>query len=320
MLKKAGQEVITPVGSADSLRDKDWCFQDNAHGILEAVAKGANTLWANTILFASHPLQTSEKLPHDLRIVGQPPLVVEKYDDKAYTNDLLRKTGLFTLPQCWIITSQDKEFFETEQVVLPVIAKPIRGRGSHGVKLCKDVDALKIHALDLFNESPEIMVEQYLSGEEATITVMPPGTHPDTSNEGYWSLPVVTRFNHDNGVAPYNGVVAVLSNSRVLSEKEYESDPAYQKICSECEQVAELLQTTAPIRIDVRRLTEDARAPFAMFDINMKPNMTGPGRPGREDQASLTIMAAETLGWSYQGFLLVILRSARQLDEIRKLG
>lgn len=45
--------------------------------------------------------------------------------------------------------------------------------------------------------------------------------------------------------------------------------------------------------------------------------MTGPGRPGREDQASLTVMAAEALGWSYERLLVEILSSAESLAAIR---
>lgn len=45
--------------------------------------------------------------------------------------------------------------------------------------------------------------------------------------------------------------------------------------------------------------------------------MTGPGRPGREDQVSLTAMAAVGLGWDYPQLLEEILRSATTLDALR---
>jgi hypothetical protein len=47
-----------------------------------------------------------------------------------------------------------------------------------------------------------------------------------------------------------------------------------------------------------------------MFDLNMKPNMTGAGRPGREDQDSLSCMAAREIGWSYGDLLVNMLRQA----------
>ena len=46
--------------------------------------------------------------------------------------------------------------------------------------------------------------------------------------------------------------------------------------------------------------------------------MTGPGRPGREDQASLTAIAAEALGWNYGRLLSEILTSAQPLAVLRK--
>lgn len=46
--------------------------------------------------------------------------------------------------------------------------------------------------------------------------------------------------------------------------------------------------------------------------------MTGPGRPGREDQASLTALAAEGLGWDYARLLREVLSSAQTLYELRR--
>lgn len=38
---------------------------------------------------------------------------------------------------------------------------------------------------------------------------------------------------------------------------------------------------------------------MVLFDLNMKPNMTGPGREGRHEQASLVALAAEAVGWPF---------------------
>jgi hypothetical protein len=48
-------------------------------------------------------------------------------------------------------------------------------------------------------------VEEFLQGEEATVTVVPPAR----KGEGYWSPPLDTRYSHQHGIAPYSGVVAV---------------------------------------------------------------------------------------------------------------
>lgn len=46
--------------------------------------------------------------------------------------------------------------------------------------------------------------------------------------------------------------------------------------------------------------------------------MTGPGRPGREDQASLTAMAAAGCGWDYPTLLQNILHGASTLETFRQ--
>ncbi|KAF5491636.1 D-alanine--D-alanine ligase [Colletotrichum siamense] len=308
-----GVQVLSPNSRPDPLKDADWCFPDNEDGILSAIGKGATHLWANTILFASHPLQTSARIgKHEkkIKVIGQGPLIVEKYDDKDFVNTLLRQQGSFTMPwACTIHANKDTPDYKSYPY--PVVAKPARGRGSHGVKVCQDENELSSHIKLLKSQGTNaIIVEEFLAGEEATVTVMPP-----TSDKGYWSLPVVTRFNHQDGIAPYNGTVAVTANSKAVVGFE---DPAYEEVAKECEKVGELLGTTAPIRIDVRRFKAGSK--FALFDVNMKPNMTGPGRPGRDEQASLTLLAAAALGWDYKELLRQILGTSYTLEALRKLA
>jgi hypothetical protein len=45
--------------------------------------------------------------------------------------------------------------------------------------------------------------------------------------------------------------------------------------------------------------------------------MTGPGRPGRENQASLTGLGAAALGWDYATLLNHILFGAPSLHDLR---
>ena len=256
-------------------RDQNgWCFPDNESGILAALKAGATHLWANTILFASHSLQTSVKLNEyqdSTYIIGQPPSFVEKFDDKEYVNDMLRATEAFNMPQGWSISkNMDLESFVARTALTyPVVAKPVRGRGSFGVKLCHSAEELRGHVEFLFKNSPRVMIEEYLLGEEATVTVMPPSASLGKSD--YWALPIVTRFNHENGIAPYNGLVAVTQNSKAITPDEYASDDTYTIAATECEAVARHLQVTAPIRVDIRRFKNTAKSPFALFDVNMKP-------------------------------------------------
>jgi hypothetical protein len=46
-------------------------------------------------------------------------------------------------------------------------------------------------------------------------------------------------------------------------------------------------------------------------------NVTGPGRPGRDEQTSLMGLAAESMGWDYPVFLQYVLGSAQSLGQLR---
>jgi carbamoylphosphate synthase large subunit len=205
----------------------------------------------------------------DVKVIGQPPLTVELFDDKEYANDFLRKDGRFTMPKSWTVkSSQDLEALEKAgELMFPVVGKPARGRGSYGVKVCHSAEELANHVEGLLRESPRVLLEEFLAGEEATITVFPPSVEED--RDDYWASPIVTRFNQEEGVAPFNSIVAVTSNSRVITSKELEKDEHYQNAAKECEEVAKLLKVTAAIRIDVRRFKEGSG--FALFDVNLKP-------------------------------------------------
>jgi hypothetical protein len=81
--------MVTPSPFPDPKDDQGWSFPDNKDRILSAIRQGATHLWVNTILFSAHPLQTSlrlEEYKNKVWVVGQPPLLVEKFDDKEYTN------------------------------------------------------------------------------------------------------------------------------------------------------------------------------------------------------------------------------------------
>ena len=45
--------------------------------------------------------------------------------------------------------------------------------------------------------------------------------------------------------------------------------------------------------------------------------MTGPGRPGRDDQSSLTALAASALGWNYANLLEHVLGTSCSLQKLR---
>lgn len=333
ILRTAGYPVVTPVAHPEPRRDFDWVFPDLESGVRAALAAGAQILWANTVLFERHPL---EAVLREVWVVGQVPERVQRHDDKWLTNSLLRQhhcpvaraaligrepgagvTSLRELASRSCLAEQGLDF--------PLVVKPVRGRGSQGVvkveslpQLIAEADRLlsmtvNVDAQEFPVYGTRLIVEEYLPGEEVTVTVMPPGAYEIGGEERTcpvpWALPLVRRFNHLNGIAPYNGVVAVIHNSAVVDPGELDSALAAPLLAA-CIKAAEIVGAMAPIRIDCRAT---AAGDYLIFDLNMKPNMTGAGRPGRDDQDSLTSMAARAIGWSYRDLLENMLRQAWRL-------
>ena len=284
-----------------------WVFPDTEDGIKSALEQNAKILWLNTVLYANHPIQKYKN--KGIEIVGQDPETVEIYDNKWTTNQLLSENNL-PIPEAFMIHKDD---LNTGQIPLsyPVILKPIRGRGSQGVKFIKSEKELESGLKKLFESKlfgTSVYVESYLSGDEITVSIMPPGKYNLNDKkqlfEKHWCLPPVLRFNHQNGIAPYSGSVAVIHNSRVLSAKE-RREPNIQKVLSQCAQAASILNVKAPIRIDCRA---NSMGEFHLFDLNLKPNMTGASRKHRKGNDSLTTIAANAMGWTYDELILNILQ------------
>ncbi|KAG2394276.1 hypothetical protein C9374_004040 [Naegleria lovaniensis] len=310
-----------------SIPDLEWVFPDSKEGIEDCLRKGAMVIWANTVLFDDHPLHDLIKLQQaqiendsewsdnglDLRqvtFIGQHPKLVQQFDDKFETNQMLRRENLSVANSILVSTREKLEemqligiYKENIKILeelsveslhdfgiqFPLIIKPVRGRGSEGVEKVDTFEQLIEKSLELLNQKIQVndnlnvlkygyyfIVEEFLNGDELTLTVMPPGTysidHQQVEFSKHWALPPVKRFNHMNGVAPYNGIVAVIHNSVALKRMEFTMDEAIQKIMRDCEKAAEWVKAKAPIRIDCRsHHTEDSVQHFKMFDLNMKP-------------------------------------------------
>lgn len=106
-------------------------------------------------------------------------------------------------------------------------------------------------------------------------------------------------------------VVAVTRNSAALTPAEA-SVPQVAALMDACAKAFEAVGALAPIRIDCRA---DASGNYKLFDLNAKPNMTGAGRPGRDEQDSLSAIAARASGWSYGDLLEAMLDGAWKLTR-----
>ena len=227
-LRRHGVDVATPTANPDPAAAFDWVFPDTEDGLRAATAAGATVIWANTVLFRGHPI---ERYLASHWIVGQRPDRQEAVDDKFATNALLRARGLPVASAILaalqraegvcLLATLSAEFLATRHLAFPLVVKPVRGRGGQGVTRVDDLDSLRtsINALiasNLFGDC--VIVEQYLNGEELTVTVMPGADGPSV-------LPPVRRFNHVDGIAPYNGAVAVTANSEVLDAEACAAPP-----------------------------------------------------------------------------------------------
>ncbi|KQM98107.1 biotin carboxylase [Sphingomonas sp. Leaf25] len=313
-LQGRGVTVATPVAAPDPAVALDWVFPDTAAGIAAAIAAGADTIWANTVLFAGHPL---EQVRAPVGIVGQEPAAMQRFDDKFATNRMLGDAGL-PVAGSFLLSGSARPgvvaldgvagAIVTRGMAFPLIVKPVRGRGSQGVTLVADLPGLVAAAGALIAAATfgdMLMVEAYLPGEEMTITVLPPeAPRPDGRVAGgQHALRPVLRFDQRGGVAPYNGDVPVSANSVAIPAARMD-EPAVVAMVAACEAAAAMVGSRSAIRIDCRA---DAGGNFHLFDLNMKPNMTGPGRPGRDDQDCLSAIAARADGWEYADLLLAML-------------
>ena len=166
-------DVITPQANPDPKIDRDWSFPDSFEGISKALDRGANVLWCNTTLHSKHPLalvlppshasstsssgegvgnegvsspeemeeigrrkELRKRLTRDkVRWVGQGCYETEKFEDKAWCNDWLRRqkglAGWF--PRSVVVGKEQWEDGDKVKklsgIGLPVVIKPIRGRG-----------------------------------------------------------------------------------------------------------------------------------------------------------------------------------------------
>lgn len=301
-------EIICPVDKAKENSDYDWVFPDTAAGIQEAIDKGATHFWLNTLLYGGHPAEAFMK--GNSFWIGQVPELVGKHDDKYLTNELLHESGI---PISRSLIFEKDTLDIKEKPAFPLVIKPIRGRGSKGVKVVENRNEFIRESLKLLDSKRfgnKLMVESFLPGQEITMAVMPAGIYviggKEVEKKEAWSLPPVKRENHIKGIAPYSGIVPVSHNSYAI-ENEALEDPSLKQILKEASQVGKVLDIRAPIRLDAR---QNAEGKYFIFDVNFKPNMTGASRTHRKNQDSLVMIAARSMGWTYKDLLLNILRQA----------
>lgn len=246
--------VLTPVPDPDPANEDGWTFPDTPEGLHAALEQGATHIWANVHCFAGHPLQTLralDKFEGSVKVVRQPPCLGEWADDKSSMSGHLhrrhRELGV-RLPET-VVVSRAKGTTEhvekqleraVNQLGLPVVAKPPRGRGSGGVQKCTSVEELQAHTSKLLQDDRCIIVEEYMPGEEGSVTVIPPTS--DGLSGKYRTLPLVENIGHADGIIADSGRTSLHTTSRAKRSEEIVAGEALNDATNQCEVVARAIE------------------------------------------------------------------------------
>jgi D-alanine-D-alanine ligase len=93
--------------------------------------------------------------------------------NKAVSKEMFRNAGL-TVPR-EIVLSRNQDFYPGEIFSLlgtPVVAKPIAEGSSIGLGICNTGEELSGAVDDIFDISPEVIIEEYVKGTEVTCPVL----------------------------------------------------------------------------------------------------------------------------------------------------
>jgi hypothetical protein len=273
---------------------------------------GAQVLWASQAQFHDHQLRTVTGNP--VRVIGQEPTLAERWNDRWFCNERLRERGLPVARSILVGREGTNGVLPLGDVKpgllaalgleTPLMIKPVRGRGGEGVRRVDSVPRLVLEVIRLIEATvpvndqlkprfgARVMVEEYLPGAELAVTAMPPGRYDISGTMVHhntcWCLPPVS------------------TNGTVLDAME-RGAPGIAALLEACAAAGNLAAIRAPIRINCRQRADGT---WQLFDLTMTPTLTGPGRPGRDDQASPTTIAAGGIGWSYGDLLRQLLANA----------
>ena len=320
-LNKFGFNVITPKPSPSLCVGSDWVFPDAAETIHDFQNMKINFIWPNTVLYGDHPIY---KFSHNMSFLGKNNKIVPELDDKVKAYNLLKILGIpcskyFILGNYLGETNKESLINPLEEkdikrkmieynMKFPVIVKPIRGRGSEGIRKVNDFTELEdaVHYIfqkkfifknnEFFRFGQAALLEEHLPGNEITITILPKGFYRQNGgwlhNSGCWTLKTLCRFGHKNGILPSISDVPPEKNVECLKE----CNEASKKILYESKRLADGLKIYSPLRIDCRKNSDGI---YRMFDINVKPSLTTSLRTNNLNKRSIVEISASHSGMSF---------------------
>ncbi len=186
--------------------------------------------------------------------------------DKFALNNHLRAAGISVADSILVRKGEPRET-DAEiiaRIGLPCFVKPTADGSSYGVSKVKTAAQLPAAIDFAFNETDEVMIEQFLCGTEISQgvfrrgreTVVLPATEVVTGNE---------FFDYD---AKYNGQVEEITPARIAPE-------TAQRAAQLTRRIYELLHCNGIVRIDYI-ITKDARGDdkINLLEVNTTPGMT----------------------------------------------
>ncbi len=201
--------------------------------------------------------------------------------DKVATKRALRGTGI---PMCADRVWRQGDPFP-EDLTFPIMAKTPEGGSTLGIRKCHDAAELEAALLYCGEFAPEVLLEQFVAGDEITVAVL----------EGT-PLPVVS----------------IVPNTEFFDfEAKYtKGKTTYIAPAPIAESIASAAQRSAKVAFDTLRLSGVARADFIVdehgtpwfLEINTLPGMT---------ETSLSPMAAAVVGMTFDDLVERLLLGAR---------
>jgi D-alanine-D-alanine ligase len=92
--------------------------------------------------------------------------------DKNISKKIIRYEGIQTPDWIHLTKKDDLNLDEIERMGYPLVVKPNSGGSSVGVKIVNDHNTLKSAMAEVFDWDSEVLVEQYIKGEEITCSIL----------------------------------------------------------------------------------------------------------------------------------------------------
>ncbi|HET9364615.1 MAG TPA: GntG family PLP-dependent aldolase [Candidatus Angelobacter sp.] len=175
---------------------------------------------------SEYGIETSARLALQLGLPGAAPESIAICRNKRKQRECFNDRGL-PVPHFKCITSDDELDSIINTFSLPVVVKPTQGSGSVGVKLCRNMEEIALHARALLQQkvnerglpvAQEVLVEKYLPGQEYSVEIF--GSEVVGITRKYLSRePYFVEIGHDFPVQTPHEVLHSLKQAAVQALK-----------------------------------------------------------------------------------------------------